>query len=332
MTCKERVQIALRHEQPDKCPWSFDFTVPARQKLVDYTGDPDIWARVGNHLISVRPELPEIEIAPDMWQDEFGVVWNRTLDKDIGNPDSVIFTEPRVGDHRWPDAEDPRLWEPFGATVAARESQFILMSVRYTLFERAWTMRGMENILMDMVEHPAFVDELFEALTEHNLTLVRRGLAYPVDGVKFGDDWGQQQGMIMGPKLWRRFIKPHLARLFAVVHEAGRRVFIHSCGQITEVLPDLIEIGLDCFNPFQPEVMDVNEMKRLYGDRLSFNGGLSIQHILPYGTPAEVQAEARRLMAEIGKDGGYVMAPAHAIPGDVPPENMMALLETVWEQ
>jgi uroporphyrinogen decarboxylase len=98
---------------------------------------------------------------------------------------------------------------------------------------------------------------------------------------------------------------------------------------VQEVFPQLIEIGLDCFNPFQPEVMDVYEMKRLHRDRLSFWGGISTQRLLPYGTPEEVRAEARRMMAEVGKDGGYIIAPAHAIPGDAKPENIMALIEAV---
>jgi uroporphyrinogen decarboxylase len=153
-----------------------------------------------------------------------------------------------------------------------------------------------------------------------------------VDSVHFGDDWGQQRGMLMGPKLWRRFIKPHLARMYAAAHEGGKYVTIHSCGKVQEVFPDLIEIGLNCFNPFQPEVMDVYEMKRLYGDRLSFNGGVSTQRTLPYGTPEEIKAEARRLMAEVGQGGGYILSPAHAIPGDAKPENMVALIEAVHEQ
>jgi uroporphyrinogen decarboxylase len=116
--------------------------------------------------------------------------------------------------------------------------------------------------------------------------------------------------------------------MYAAARECGLTVFIHSCGQVAELFPDLIEIGVECFNPFQPEVMDVYELKRRYGEKLSFYGGLSTQRLLPYGTPAEVRAEVRRLREEIGSGGGYVLAPAHDVPGDVPPENILA----VWEE
>jgi len=98
------------------------------------------------------------------------------------------------------------------------------------------------------------------------------------------------------------------------------------------VFEQLIEIGLDCFNPFQPEVMDVDEMKRLYGDRLSFWGGVSTQRLLPYGTVQEVRAQVKHLIARVGKDGGYICAPAHSIPGDAKPENIMAMIQTVNDQ
>jgi uroporphyrinogen decarboxylase len=204
--------------------------------------------------------------------------------------------------------------------------------IGFSLFERAWTMRGMANVFMDMIEAPEFVDELLDAICDYNVALVRQAVKFNVDAVHFGDDWGSQRGLLMGPKLWERFLKPRLARQYAAAKDAGKFVTIHSCGKVQEVFPQLIGIGLDCFNPFQPEVMDVYEMKRRYGDSLSFWGGISTQRLLPYGTPDEVRAEAKRMMAEVGKNGGYILAPAHSIPGDAKPENVLALIETVNDQ
>jgi len=334
VTAKERVHIALRHEQPDKCPWHLDFTQVAHEKMVAYTGDPDFAAKIGNHLHFVRPVRPDAwqEIAPDFWRDQFGVVWNRTIDKDIGNPDALIFPEADLGDYRWPDPDDPLRWAHVAGEIEANRDKFVVIAIDFSLFERAWTMRGMENLFLDMIEHPQFVEDLLDAILEFNLGIIRNAARYPADAIYFGDDWGQQQGMLMGPVLWRRFLKPRLKRQYEAVHEIGKKVFIHSCGKVIEVFPDLIEIGVDCFNPFQPEVIDVYAAKREFGDRLSFFGGVSTQRLLPYGTPAEVKAEARRLMREIGRDGGYIIAPAHSIPKDAPPENMMALIEAVNEQ
>jgi len=189
----------------------------------------------------------------------------------------------------------------------------------------------MENLFLDMIEAPGFVHELLDVICDYNVALAGRALEYEIDSVHFGDDWGSQRGLLMGPGLWSEFILPRLRRQYAVAKSAGKFVTIHSCGKVQEVFPQLIDIGLDCFNPFQPEVMDVYEMKRRFGDRLSFWGGVSTQRLLPYGTPDEVRAEARRMMAEVGRDGGFIIAPAHSIPGDAKPENIMALIEVVNE-
>jgi uroporphyrinogen decarboxylase len=136
----------------------------------------------------------------------------------------------------------------------------------------------------------------------------------------------------MGPHLWRKFIKPRLAELIALAKKKGKKVTLHSCGKVQEILPDLVEIGLDVFNPFQPEVMDIFAIKRQYQGRLAFWGGISIQRLLPFGTPEEVKREVKRIIEEIGKSGGYIAAPSHALPKDIPCENILAMMEVIWNQ
>lgn len=190
----------------------------------------------------------------------------------------------------------------------------------------------MENLLSDMVLYPGFVDALLDTITDYNMELVAHALTLPIDAVHFGDDWGQQAGLIMGPIHWRRFIKPRLARLVARVKGADRRVSIHSCGDIAPILPDLVEIGVDLVNPFQPDVMDIHDIKARYGSQLAFWGGLNVQRTLPHGTPAEVRAQVRHLISEAGRGGGYILAPSHDIPGDVPVENVVAAIEEAQAQ
>jgi len=158
------------------------------------------------------------------------------------------------------------------------------------------------------------------------------GIAVQSDIVHFGDDWGQQHGLIMGPRLWREFIKPRIQRMYARVREAGKIVSIHSCGDVDELFDELVELGLNLFNPFQPEAMDVYALKKKYHGQLAFHGGLSTQRVLPFGTPDEVRAETQRLIREIGRGGGYIFAPAHAVPGDVPLENILAFMEVLQSQ
>jgi uroporphyrinogen decarboxylase len=119
--------------------------------------------------------------------------------------------------------------------------------------------------------------------------------------------------------------------MFAIVREAGRFVWLHSCGRVAELFDDLVEIGLNVFNPFQPEVMDVFAIKRRYHGRLAFHGGMSIQRVLPFGTPDDVRRQTRRLI-EMGREGGYIFAPSHAVPPDVPPENLLAMMEELRGQ
>jgi uroporphyrinogen decarboxylase len=189
----------------------------------------------------------------------------------------------------------------------------------------------MQNLLMDFYDHPDFVHSLLEAIADYNISQIREALKYEIDAVYFGDDWGQQHGLQMGPRLWHQFIYPELKRMYATVHDYGKYVFIHSCGDVDEVFEDLVGIGLNCFNPFQPEVMEVEDLMKRYRGRLTFHGGLSTQRTLPFGTVEDVRAETKRLL-KMGAGGGYIFAPAHDVEGDVPLENMLAFIELVQNQ
>jgi uroporphyrinogen decarboxylase len=189
----------------------------------------------------------------------------------------------------------------------------------------------MENLMMDFRLHPGFVRDLLRAVADYNIAQVREALRYDFDAIHFGDDWGQQRGLQMGAEIWREFIYPELRRMYAVARDAGKFVSIHSCGDVDELFDDLVAAGLNCFNPFQPEVMDVWSLVPRYRGRLAFFGGLSTQRTLPSGTPADVRLETRRLL-ELGRDGGYIFAPAHAVEGDVPLENMLAFIDEAQSQ
>jgi uroporphyrinogen decarboxylase len=303
-----------------------------RLKLEEYFGTTQLDEVLGNHLARYRARPPFEEIQPGFFRDEFGVVWNRTVDPDIGVVEEFQLKGRTLAGYRFPDPRNPARYAPLPAFLQTHRNRFRYVSVGFSLFERAWSLRGMTDLLIDMLEAPEFVDELFDALVEFDLAIVEEMLKYDIDAILFGDDWGQQRGLIFGAELWRRFVKPRIAQLYAAVKRGGKAVMIHSCGRVQELFPELIELGLDVFNPFQPEVMDPLEMKRQFGDRLSFFGGLSIQKILPFGTLRQVREEARRLADTVGRDGGLILAPSHDMPGDIPAENVAAFVETMRSQ
>jgi uroporphyrinogen decarboxylase len=331
---RQRVYQAIRHEQPDCVPWHLEYTVPAQQKLEAYYGTSDLDGVLGNHLAKYRLRLPDVPVEgqPGCWRDEFGVVWDRTVDKDIGVVRQHLLGQRSLDGMILPDPHDPRRFAELPAFIEANQNRFRYVSVSFSLFERAWILRGMSDLMIDMLQAPEFVDRLLDVLVQFDLAMLEEALRYDIDGVIFGDDWGHQRGLLFGARLWQRFIKPRIAVLYRAVKRAGKVVIIHSCGKVQELFPDLIEVGLDVFNPLQPEVMDPLEIKRQFGDRLSFFGGLSIQKVLPFGSPQDVRNEARRLAQHVGKGGGLILSPSHAMPGDIPVENIVAFVETMQKQ
>lgn len=332
MTKREVIKMVLDGKKPPYVPWSFKFTLEPKTELQKYYRETDLDLPLGNHILNLGSDIGFFdEIEPNMFQDVFNVVWDRTIDKDIGNPRKPLIPEPTMEGVQFPDPHDPRFFANIEAEIQKKPDLFRVFQIGFSLYERAWSMRGMENLFMDFMLHPEFVHQLMERIADYNISQIDKALEYDIDAVYFGDDWGQQSGLIMGIDMWKEFIYPRLQRMYRKVREAGKYVMIHSCGDVDELFPLLIDAGLHCFNPFQPEVMDLDEILPTYRGKLAFHGGLSMQKTLPFGTPEDVRKESEHLL-ELGKDGGYIFSPSHSVESDTPLENILTFIEVAQNQ
>lgn len=332
MTKRQVIKQVLAGKIPPYVPWSFRFTQEAKAKLIAHYGESDLPSLLGDHILELGSDIGFFEdVGNNCVRDVFGVVWDRSVDKDIGNVQGRVLPEPTLAGYEFPNPLDPRFFADIPAKTQRYPDRFRLFCLGFSLYERAWTLRGMDTLMMDFYDHPKFVRDLFHAIADYNLAQIREALKFDIDAVYFGDDWGQQHGLQMGYKLWKEFILPVVERMYGAVREAGKDVFIHSCGDVDELFDDLVAIGLNCFNPFQPEVMDIEALLGQYRGRLTYWGGLSTQQTLPYGTAEDVRRETNHLI-EIGRGGGYILSPAHSVEGDVPLENMLAFIEVAQAQ
>jgi uroporphyrinogen decarboxylase len=332
MTKRDVVRLVLSGKRPPYVPWSMGFTKEARERLQQHFRCDDVEEPLHNHLLKLGSDIGFFsDIGNNRVRDVFGVVWDRSVDKDIGNVAGLVLPEPTLDGFTFPDPLDRRFFADIPAKIARFPDRFRVFQIGFSLYERAWTLRGMENLMIDFHDHPGFVHDLLRAIADYNMEQVREALKHDIDAVYFGDDWGQQRGLQMGPRKWWEFILPQLQRMYGAVRAAGKFVMIHSCGDVDELFEELVAAGLNCFNPFQPEVMDVYALLPRYRGRLAFHGGLSTQKTLPFGTPDDVHRETRRLL-ELGAEGGYIFAPAHDVEGDVPLENMLAAVDSVQQQ
>lgn len=226
-------------------------------------------------------------------------------------------------------------YEAFADQVkAARDKtdKYIVVHIWGSHFEKAYFARGIENFLADMAGEPRFAMKLLTTIIEKNIVMLENFLDMSeIDGVMLGSDWGSQRGLLMSPQVWDEMIRPGEQREYDLIHAYAKDVWVHSCGDVHELIPRLIEMGLEVLNPIQPECMDIQMLKKEHGHRITFWGGISTQRVLPFGTPQEVKAEARRVKQMMSAGGGYLLAPSQEIQIDVPLENLQAMLEVARE-
>ena len=351
MNSRQRVLAAVSHVQPDRVPIALDFAPEAKLRLRQRLGlgEGEFWQWVGQDMVQVSPKFrapasevcyadPTIEVTADgRYLDIYRVPFrqvstgSQTYVELAGQPPLAdASTVDDLGRFPWPD---PDIWDYSAIpTDLADRAHLATRGHSRGFFEISHFIRGIDNFLMDLALRPQFACRLMDHIIDYLLARSRRmleagGGEYTV--FEYNDDVASQRGLFISPDMWRRYIKPRMARFCGLAREHGAKLRYHCCGSCRAIIPDLIEIGVDMLNPFQPLAagMDPFELKRDFGDEITFDGGIDIQQLLPNATPAEVRAHTRRMIDVVGLRGGYILGPSHAIQTDCPDENIIAMVE-----
>lgn len=242
----------------------------------------------------------------------------------------------------WPNMDDP--YRVAHVRAQAKDlhdaNQYAIMATPWLMFpfERAFEMQGMEKFLMNLAVEPDFAQELLNKNNQLCMQLMSHFLdecGDLIDIIKIGDDLGTQESLMISPRMYRRMLKPLHAEMIAMIKQKTKaKVFFHTDGDVFDLIEDFIEIGVDVLNPIQTsagKMADLDALKQRYNKRIVFCGAVDTQKILPYGTPEQVRQEVKRVINILGKDGGYMLATVHTIMNEVPPENILAMVDAVEE-
>jgi uroporphyrinogen decarboxylase len=351
MTRKERVKRVIARKPVDIVPLNVDFTLKAKSSLSKYycIDNNEIEYFAGGHLTHASFHAPRDKsvhgvdirlsekgsfavsgkmVDDKRFVDEFGVLWNNEdlidtgdwgmIDYPVKNLDFSHYTFPNgkaTGRFTGLEEEVDRFADCFHSLVMIG------------LFDIVWRVCGMQDTLMSMaLEDKAILNSLLDKALEFNLGVIFQVPKY-FDAIRFLEDWGTQKGLLMGIDKWRYFLKPRLQEMYEATKRRGFVVMSHSCGDIHELFPDLIEIGVDVCDPLQPEVMDIKKVKREYGKDLTLMGGLGSQSTFPLRNPEAVEKEMAETLSFMNEGGGYILGPAGALPAETPVANIVALVE-----
>ena len=331
MLKKDVIIQAIQHRDPAYIPWNIELTQQFARKVRGEKGaaDPELFFE--NHMLR-RKYKKNKKITDDYELDLFGVTGEDARDGgDVGNIVHFPLLEGEPADYRFPEVNIPFAKEVVRQLLDDTEGRFRMFSITMGYFERLWSLFSMEEALANMITDEKLTLEVLDKVEEHHHKLLDAVLDYDYEAVYFGDDWGQQKGLIMGPNLWRRLIKPGVKRIFEHIKSKGKYIVLHSCGDLREIMGDLIEMGVDVYNTVQPEIYDLDVLKREYGKDITFYGGISTQQFLPTATREESKDMARRMIERVGRGGGYILSPTHAVTPDIPIENVEAIIEAAKE-
>jgi uroporphyrinogen decarboxylase len=342
MTPRDMVLSQVHHCETRPVPYTLSFEGDVADRLDAHYGGKQWRDRLQTFIegAGVVDTMKKDPTDREGYQrDPYGSTWR--LDRRPFHLESPALAAPSFDGYRWPApeafyADKGRVAEAKRFCEEAKRRSFVTAWVGWGLFETSWGIRGFENALMDVVAEPDFYEALLDRITDQFLAYIDFTCRHlpDVDAIMFGDDWGDQRGVIVGPERWRRLLKPRYARIYKAVHGRGKLVISHCCGSIVDIMPDIIEIGLDVLESVQPEARGMNPyaLKKNWGDKITFWGCLGSQSTIPLGTPERIRGEVKRLCDEMGSGGGFILAPAKALQPETPTQNAVAIVEAFTSQ
>lgn len=287
MSPREVVKRTVRFEGADRIPYAL---------APQYGSD---FARVCMN--------PSLDGRPRSGVDVWGCVWENIGISNLGEVKQPVLKDWADWDSfRMPDARDPKRWESLRGAREQAGDKF-LMAYGISLYERVHFIRGLEDTWMDILTSPDELGRLLDVLVDMNLYSIEQYARAGADGYMWYDDWGLQDRLMISPESWRALWKPRYARIYKAAHDAGLLTFLHSCGNITSILDDFIEIGLDVIQMDQQQNMGVDTLGQRFGGRITFWCPVDIQATMAYGAPDDIRAYCRKLVATLGRPrGGFI--------------------------
>jgi uroporphyrinogen decarboxylase len=286
------------------------------------------------------------------WDDEWGVRKRKAAHRNPRTGQTAYYAEmiepplaqasiDDLENYAWPDPGDPGRYRGLAERVKrlyeTTDYALVAAAISEGIFEKAQALRGMQRFFEDLLINREFAAGLIDKILNIQLAIFDRYLSVVgpyVEMVETSDDYGMQAGPLISPQLYREMLKPAHRRLNSFIRQRTRaKIYLHSCGSIADMLDDLIDAGVDVINPVQPRAKDMDSavLKRRFGTRVVFHGGVDEQYVLPHGSVEEVREEVTRRIRAFAPGGGYIFAPAHNIQDDVSPENVITMFETALE-
>jgi uroporphyrinogen decarboxylase len=350
---KDLVKQAIKRQSPPRCPFrlkriSLELILRYGDDLADlYCQYPDdtLFIVPYHYFVGYQPPGKNNPIDPARvllddarWKDEWGVEWGHVPGGVGATPTGIALAELDDLDtylaRKFPPVDVDGRLKSAEPVLKMNPHKHLTGCIYSPLFDRMHYIRGMENLFIDLLTDEKEVFRMLDRLTEFNLELICGWAKRGADMIAFFEDWGTQLSLMISPETWQKFFKPCYRTLFDETHRQGMNVFLHSCGNVTSIIPDLIEIGLDILDPIQPGPIDHHLIAREFGGKISFSGAIDVQNLMVFGTPAQIKDTVRKTVDLLAKPfgNGLLISPANVLTPEVPLENLKALFEACHYQ